>query len=325
MNFQNYQHKREDMQEYEKDIENIIDEDDDELDLIALVSANANDTSQYLVFEGSDGQFYAKNVSKIEELLVYKDIDIVKTHNNKLIIGTADIRGKMTSIVNFDQWFGNEVLPDNEYELIVMAHYGGHRMGMVVKRVECIVNIPPKTMTDNSENDEKTTFVTRVNIGQKSEMCLIFDSDKMLLDVFDTIDAKAMEDTHQIEKAKTDKTVLFADDSRFIRKMAESLFSKIDVKYKIYNNGQLLLDALKEMDVDDIALIITDLEMPVLGGREVVEVVRKDKRYDNINIIVHTNMSNDSMKESIFKAGVQEIIGKVNMLALSEAMKKLMA
>jgi len=310
------------MQEYEKDIENIIDEDDDELDLVALVSANANDTSQYLVFEGSDGQFYAKNVSKIEELLVYKDIDIAKTHNNNLIIGTADIRGNMTSIVNFDQWFGNEVLPDDEYELIILAHYGGHRMGIVVKRVEYIVNIPPKTMTDNSENDEKTTFITRVNIGQKSEMCLIFDSDKMLLDVFNTVDAKAMEDTHQIDKVKTNKTVLFADDSRFIRKMAGSLFNSMEVKHKIYKNGQLMLDALEKMHVDDIALIITDLEMPALGGREVIEVIRKDKQYDNINIIVHTNMSNSNMEESLFKAGAQEIIGKVNMLALSGAMKK---
>jgi len=44
-------------------------EDDDELDLVKLVSTNANDTSQYLIFVGSDNQYYAKNVSKIEELL----------------------------------------------------------------------------------------------------------------------------------------------------------------------------------------------------------------------------------------------------------------
>ena len=150
------------MQEYDEDIERrvIDDDDDEELDLIALVSANANDTSQYLVFEGSDGQFYAKNVSKIEELLVYKDLNIATINNDSLIIGTADIRGNMTTIVNFDEWFGNEVLDDKEYELIILAHYGGHRLGIMVKRVEYIVNIPPETMTDNSENNEKTSFIT---------------------------------------------------------------------------------------------------------------------------------------------------------------------
>ena len=315
------------MQEYDEEVEtkvNSMDDDDDELDLVALVSANANDTSQYLIFEGSDGQFYAKNVSKIEELLVYKDIDIAKTNSEGLIEGTADIRGNMTTIINFDKWFGNEVLPESEYELIVLAHYGGHRLGIVVKRVEYIVNIPPDTMTDNSQNDEKTSFITRVSIGQKSQMCLIFDSDKMLLDVFDTIDTKAMEDTQTIEKVKNDKLVIFADDSRFIRKMAESLFTKMGLKYRMYENGQLLLEDLKNISPEEISLFITDLEMPVLGGRDVIDNIRKEKKYDGINIIVHTNMSNDNMGDSLITAGAQEIIGKVNMLALSEAILKQM-
>ncbi len=311
------------MEEYEENIENIIEDDDDELDLVALVSANANDTSQYLIFEGSDGQFYAKNISKIEELLVYKDIDIAKTNSDGLILGTADIRGNMTTIVNFDKWFGNKVLSEDEYELVIIAHYGGHRLGIVVKRVEYIVNIPPETMTDNSNNDEKVSFITKVNIGRKSEMCLIFDSDKMLLDVFDTIDTKAMEDTKKLEKVNTDKLVLFADDSRFIRKMAESLFAKMGLRHRMYENGQLLLEDLKYISPDEIALFITDLEMPVLGGREVIDTLRSGKKYENINIIVHTNMSNDNMQDSLIDAGAQEIIGKVNMLALSEAIKKL--
>jgi len=50
----------------------------------------------------------------------------------------------------------------------------------------------------------------------------------------------------------------------------------------------------------------------------------KEKKYEAINIIVHTNMSNDNMADSLIGAGAQEIIGKVNMLALSEAMQKLM-
>lgn len=308
------------MQEYD---ENIIDDDDDELDLVALVSANANDTSQYLIFEGSDGQYYAKNVSKIEELLVYKDIDLVKTNAEGLIIGTADIRGNMTTIVNYDEWFGNEVLDDNEYELIILAHYGGHRLGIVVKRVEYIVNIPPESMTDNSLNDEKTSFITRVNIAQKSEMCTIFDSDKLLLDIFKTIDTKAADDTQKIEKIESQKLVLFADDSRFIRKMAESLFVKMGLKYRMYENGQLLLDDLAYIAPEEIALFITDLEMPVLGGRDLLHKLRAEKKYASLNIIVHTNMSNDNMEESLISAGAQAIIGKVNMLALSKSIKKL--
>jgi len=307
----------------EVEVKKILEDDEDELDLVALVSANANDTSQYLVFEGSDGQYYAKNVSKIEELLVYKDIDIIRNNNDSLIIGTADIRGNMTTIVRFDEWFGNKVLDDSEYELVVLAHYGGHRLGIVVKRVEYIVNIPADFMTDNSENDEKSSFITRVQIGQKDEMCVIFDSDKLLLDVFNTIDAKAMKETKQTSTVKTDKYVLFADDSRFIRKMVEELFLQMDIKYKLYENGQLLLDDLDNIDSSEIAIFITDLEMPVLGGREVITKIRENSIYDNIKIIVHTNMSNDNMSDTLLENGASEIIGKVNMLALGEAIKRM--
>ena len=301
------------------------DEEDDELDLIKLVETNANDTSQYLIFVGSDDQYYAKNVSKIEELLVYKELKIVRNNDDGLIVGTADIRGNMTTIVKFDRWFGNEVLDDSEYELVIVAHYGGHRIGIVVKRVEYIVNIPPETMTDNTDNNEKSSFIAKVQIGGKEELCTIFDSDKLLLDVFDKVEIESKSYTKQFKPlADTKKRILFADDSKFIRKMVKELFNTLDVSYNIYENGKELIDALKEIPHEEIGLFITDLEMPVMGGREVVRHIREHKEYDHIKLIVHTNMSNDVMEDELKRLGIDAIIGKVNMLKLGEAITELM-
>ena len=299
-------------------------DDGDELDLIKLVSTNANDTSQYLIFLGSDDQYYAKNVSKIEELLVFKDLKLVKNTDDGLIIGTADIRGNMTTIVNFDKWYGNEVLDDKDYELVILAHYGGHRLGVVVKRVEYIVNIPAETMVDNSENNEKTSFITNVLVAGKEQLCLIFDSDKFLLDIFDKIDTERIAATNSITKRpESKKKVYFADDSRFVRKMVEDLFVKLGVEYVMFENGQLLIDALELENPDNIALFITDLEMPILGGRDVMRYIKKHPEYDDIKIIVHTNMSNDNMEKALLDGGADDIIGKVNMLKLGDAINKL--
>jgi len=311
------------------DLEDIMqsqydDNDGDELDLIKLVSTNANDTSQYLIFLGSDEQYYAKNVSKIEELLVYKDLKLVKNTDDGLIVGTADIRGNMTTIVNFDRWYGNEVLDDSEYELVILAHYGGHRIGIVVKRVEYIVNIPADTMVDNSENNEKTSFITNVLVSGKEQLCLIFDSDKFLLDVFDKIDSKRISDTNSLKmQTQTNKKVYFADDSRFVRKMVDELFHKLGLEFEMFENGQLMIDALEDVKADDVALFITDLEMPVLGGRDVMRYIKKRQDFDDIKIIVHTNMSNDNMEKTLLENGANEIIGKVNMLKLGDAINRL--
>lgn len=301
-----------------------FEEDEDELDIINLVSTNANDTSQYLIFEGSNGEYYAKNVSKIEELLVYKELNLVKNPGDGLIVGTADIRGNMTTIVNFDKWYGTRVLEDQEYELIILAHYGGHRMGLVVKRVEYIVNIPAETMVDNSETNDKSSFITKIMIAGKEKLCVIFDSDKLLLDVFDKIDSQRISQTKEIKPiVKTTKKVIFADDSRFIRKMVQELFESLNVSYAIFENGKALIDAIATIPTEEIGLFITDLEMPVMGGRDVMRLIRENKEYNHINIIVHTNMSNDNMESELTKAGAGRIIGKVNMLKLGEAINEL--
>ena len=45
---------------------------DDEIDLVKLVSTSADVTNQYIIFEGSNAEYYAINVAKVEELFVYQ-------------------------------------------------------------------------------------------------------------------------------------------------------------------------------------------------------------------------------------------------------------
>ncbi len=298
-------------------------EEDDELDIIKLVSTNANNSNQYLIFNGSNGELYAKNVSKIEELIVYKDLEIAHNSTGSLIIGTADVRGQMTPIVNFDEWFGNKVLDDSEYELVVLASYGGYRFGIVVKSVEYIVAIEPEDMVDNSISNPKTTFITKVKVGSENRLCTIFDSDKMLLDIFENSEKSNLEKISNVtSKRVSEKLVLFADDSKFIREMVRKFFVAMDLNYKIFEDGKYLIEELKKLNPNDIGLIITDLEMPNLGGKEVIKFIRENLKFNDINIIVHTNMSNNIMEEDLLKAGANQIINKIDMKELSQSIKK---
>lgn len=314
------------------DIVSIVDEnleDDDELDLVKLVSTNADAENQYLLFLGSDNQYYAKNVSKIEELFAYNDLDVVKNNDKEsYVIGTANIRDQMTSIVSFDQWMGNPVLEDSEYELVIIAAYGGRRFALVVKEVEYIISIEENNMTDNSENNSRASFISNVTIDGEDKLCTIFDGDMLILEVFDKIEKQSHIDTQNLQisdefnEHKKGKTILFADDSRLIRSMAEKLFLKLDCQYKIYKDGLALIDDIANFDPEKIGIIITDLEMPRASGREVIHYVRNESRYDRINIIVHTNMSNDVMEQGLKNSEVAKVIGKVDMLALGESIEK---
>ncbi len=306
-----------------QDFNKNMDEDDDELDLVKLVATNANDANQYLVFVGSNDELYAKNVSKIEELVVYRDLIITKnTDKNSIVVGTANIRGQMTTIVNFDAWIGNEVLDDKDYELLIIANYGQRRFAIVVKKVEQITTIEPDEMTDNSNDNEKATFITKVFMNGKDNLCTIFDGDQMHYDIYNNIDTQNKLAQQSHSRVSSEKMVLFADDSRFVRKMVGELLSKMNLSYKLYEDGEEMLQDMDNLNPEDLGLIITDLEMPKMGGRIVISSIRKNTNFDDVNIIVHTNMSNNITQEELKKLGSSAIIEKIDMQNLSSAISK---
>jgi len=296
----------------------------EDIDLLELIMTNSNASNQYLVFNGSNDECYAINVSKVVEILPYKDLEMVKNGSgDSLVQATAQIRDNIATIVNFDEWFGNKVLEDSEYEYIILAGFGGHNLGIMIPSVEYIVNIDSNNMKDNSKNNPKTNFISKVKINKEEKLCTIFDCDKLLTDLFhDTFDKNNVEKIENNYNIKSDKIIFFADDSRFIRKMVQSLFEKFHLKYKLFDNGQVLLDELKQTKIDDIALIITDIEMPVLDGFNLLKEIKALEIYDDINKIVHTNLSNFIMEKSLYELGTSKIIGKIDMRELSSGISK---
>ena len=302
-----------------------FDDEDDELDLIELVCTDSNELNQYLVFKGSNLEWYAMNVSKVEEVLVYdKQIDISYNNDtNNIICGTADIRNSMTSLIYFDDWFENEHLDENEYELIILANYGGHKLGIIVKEVANIISIDADKMNSNARNNLKSTFIAKVSIEGKDQMCTIYDGDKMLLDVFDDVhEQEAYKFKANEIEALAKKVVFFADDSKFVRDLVAKLFTSLGVEYKIFNDGSFLVEHLNRYPNEEVDLFITDLEMPSMNGREVIANIRSKQIYDSSSILVHTNMSNSIMDIALTEAGATEVISKMNMFKLGTEMIK---
>ncbi|XPV69916.1 MAG: chemotaxis protein CheW [Halarcobacter sp.] len=305
--------------EYNDDLDN-----NDDLDLLELITSDSSTTNKYLVFEGSNKEYYAINVAKVIEVLVYKDLKMAKNGSSESIIrATAQIRDEMATIINFDQWFGNEVLDDSEYEYVILAGFGGYNLAIMIKSVEYIVSIDSKDMKDNSMNNPKTNFISDIKLNGEHKLCTVFDCDKLLLDTFEDVGKKNnLEKIEYKKNINSDKLVLFADDSRFIRITVQKLLEKLELRYKIFDNGLALLNEIKTLNPSDIGLVITDLEMPIMDGNELVKSINELDGYEAISIIVHTNMSNFIMKSSLTKLGVDEVIAKIDMNQLSKGISK---
>ncbi len=295
--------------------------DEDEIDLIKLVSSSADVTNQYIVFEGSNKEYYAINVAKVEELFVYNKEDLIHNNTHHLIKGIADIRSQMTSVVCFDDWFCNEKIEENLYEILIFCYFSAQYIGLVVKQVVDIVSIMPNQMQSSSQSNELTTFVASITLGKNTHLCTIFDTDKLLFDLYGE---NITSSTLTCKPIASKKLVLFADDSRLVRKMAHDSFERLGVDFKIFEDGEALLTFLKSVATEDIGIFLLDIEMPRKTGIDVINALQQEKKYLPIPIIVHTNMANSSITDTLYSKNVTKIIGKVDFETIESSIREYM-
>lgn len=298
---------------------NLIAHTDDEL--IRLVSSNADASSQYVLFRNGDDDLYAINVAKVEELIIYNELQIARNSNPKaLATGVTKFRENMITLVNLDRWLQKDLKDDSVYELVMVCNYGNHRMGLIIKNVVQLLSIDPSELTDNSDKDDKMSFITELSINNKKELCLIFDSDKLLFEIFPDIEEKKDNDLRKIKASSINKKILIAEDSKIIQKTIRILLDKMELDYEMFGNGKLLLDYLTdEANIDEIGLVLTDIEMPVMDGLSLIRKMKMNKELAQLPIVVNTNMANTAVATDVMKNGASHIIKKLDLNEMKNA------
>jgi two-component system chemotaxis response regulator CheV len=300
---------------------NIVNSNDDEL--IRLVTSNSDASTQYVLFRNGEDKLFAINVAKVEELIIYKSLEIAANSDpNAISAGIIKFRGNMISLINFDRWLGMETKCSDEYELVMVCDYGNHKFGIIIKEVEGIISLEPQNLTDNSDKDKKMSFITEVSIKGEKQLCLIFDSDKMLLELFPDITEKKEKDLKNISSESITTKILVAEDSRIMQKTMCILFDKLNLNYEMFGNGKLLYDFLERSDIRDIGLIITDVEMPVMDGISLLSDIKKKSEFNELPVVINTNMGNPAILANLKERGAAHVIKKLDLGELKKAIIK---
>lgn len=116
--------------------------------------------------------------------------------------------------------------------------------------------------------------------------------------------------------------VLAVDDDMINLKLLKSMLLKCPDVVEVVEakNGADALDALKSQS--DIGLILLDIIMPIMGGIEVLKIVRADAHFGNIPIIVLT--TDETKKSEALECGANDFVMKpVRADALAEKIKRL--
>ena len=96
------------------------------------------------------------------------------------------------------------------------------------------------------------------------------------------------------------KTIMIVDDSTSIRQMVSFTIKNAGYGVIEASDGQ---DALNKLDIGEIHMIITDLNMPNLDGIGLIQNVRARPSFKYVPIIMLTTESQDSKKQEGKSAG----------------------
>jgi two-component system chemotaxis response regulator CheY len=91
------------------------------------------------------------------------------------------------------------------------------------------------------------------------------------------------------------KTILVAEDSLMLRKVACFPLEKAGYKILEANNG---IEAIEAMSKNEVDMIVTDLNMPGMDGFELIAQVKANENFKHIPIII---LSTEGKKEMVMK------------------------
>lgn len=120
---------------------------------------------------------------------------------------------------------------------------------------------------------------------------------------------------------KSGLAILVVEDDKYISAAFKTKFESEGFRTEVAFNGVEAIEKLKSFVPD---VIILDIVMPVKSGFEVLEEIRRERKFDHVRIIVATNLGQESHVLRCREYGVEEYIVKSE-LSLSELVGKIRA
>lgn len=101
--------------------------------------------------------------------------------------------------------------------------------------------------------------------------------------------------------------ILIVDDSQTIRRMVKSALTPLAMPFVEAASG---LEAIEQLAVGDIKLMVLDLNMPDMHGIEVLGFVRSHQKFHHLPVIVLTTRDDQGSRTAAIQAGATMYLTK---------------
>ena len=276
-----------------------------------------------IVFRVNEEQpFYGINVFKTFEIQRAKHFTISEIPRaNEYIEGIVYIRNQPVPLVNLPRWLGTNLSEQEEgNSSIIFCNFNNIQIALRVGGIHQIItrdwqDVLPLKFHEYMPVDRNLNYTL---LDDGSSVCLILDVECLLTEVLPHEFSEIQEDVQnlplnnvEIPESLKNGTILVAEDSRSAQMYLKNFFEKLNLSFKIFENGELLLEYVQNIsDLSKIPLIITDIEMPIISGHEVIRRLKSDSRTKHIPILVFSSMTNDQSRKAVRELGADGFVGK---------------
>ena len=126
---------------------------------------------------------------------------------------------------------------------------------------------------------------------------------------------------------KSIRTILWADDDADDLQMMRDILAKKKKDFKIVevHNGKEALEYLKTAKDNSLpSLIILDINMPVLDGKETLSILKKTEEYKDIPVVVFTTSDSELDKLYCKKFNTEMVTKPPTFSTLGAALEKIL-
>ncbi len=314
----------------------LLDENEIQHNVDYMTKSHFRNVMQLAVFTTSSDRLYAINISKIQSFLIKEEVELLQPPTgNEYVIGLINIRGEIISIVNFDKWIGDDTT-DKDQRIIIVCNYNQKKIGIMVKDIIRIEEKGSDELSVPASKDPKISYVTHVQERDNDptkKMCIVFDAERLLYDanVSDKTSKTTIYDIDSFEVTppntftiNSNKLVLVAEDSQIVIEKLNQFLTKLELNFEIYENGEELINRIMTLDPQEIGLVITDIEMPIRNGYQVIKYIKQESVYGNVPVLSLTSMTNQGVRDKVMELGALDLVNKSDLKLLHNYIKEIL-
>ncbi len=283
---------------------------------------------ELLTFRLNRRQRYGINVFKVKEVLQCPKLTTMP-NLHPLVKGIAHIRGQTISVIDMSLATGGRPIDDLDNCFVIISEFNRSIQGFLVSSVERIINMNWESILPPPQGAGRANYLTAVT-EIDGELVEILDVEKILDEISPVntdITGSVLEEL--IDSLPVNRRVLVADDSSVARKQVQRAIEAIGCECVLVKDGKEAINKLKEMAkegsiYEQLALVISDIEMPEMDGYTLTAEIRNNPNLKDLHVILHTSLSGVFNQAMVERVGANAFIPKFNPDELGTAVKAAM-